>query len=96
MFRLIFYLLATVFFLTVVRSVLAVVGRAFSVMVNPPPQPSQQAPRPEVPVSGELKKDPACGTYISTATSIKRTVDGETYHFCSAECRDKFVATLAR
>jgi len=97
MFRLIFYLLATVFFLTVVRAVLTVVGRAFSVFVSPPPpEQTQQAPRPTVPVSGELKKDPACGTYISAATSIKRIVDGETYHFCSAECRDKFVATLAR
>jgi YHS domain-containing protein len=49
-----------------------------------------------VPLSGELKKDPSCGTYISAATAIKQTVGGQTYHFCSAECRDKYVASLAR
>lgn len=93
MFRLIFYLLVMVFLITVVRSVIGVLGRALSSFVNPA---APQVPRPEVPLSGELKKDPACGTYISAATSIKRTLDGETYYFCSAECRDKFVATLAR
>jgi len=95
MFRLIFYLLVMVFALTLVRAVIGVLGRAFSMFVSPPP-PQQPAQRPEMPVTGELKKDPACGTYISAATSIKRIVDGETYYFCSAECRDKFVATLAR
>jgi YHS domain-containing protein len=91
MFRLIFYLLGMVFFITLIRGVIGVVGRAFSSFVAPPPQAT---PKPEIPLSGELKKDPACGTYISAATSIKRTVDGETYHFCSAECRDKYVSAL--
>jgi len=95
MFRLIFYLLVMVFAITLVRAVIGVLGRAFSMFVSAPP-PQRQAQRPDMPVTGELKKDPACGTYISAATSIKRTVDGETYYFCSAECRDKFVATLAR
>ena len=94
MFRLVFYLLVTIFLITVVRSVIGVLGRALSSMISPPP-PVRQAPRPEVPVNGELKKDPACGTYISAATSITRTVDGQTYYFCSPECRDKF-ATMAR
>jgi YHS domain-containing protein len=41
---------------------------------------------------GELKKDPICGTYVSTAGSLKQTVDGSTIYFCSKECRDKFLA----
>lgn len=44
----------------------------------------------DVPAGGELKKDPVCGTYVSTAASLSRTVRGETVYFCSAECRDKF------
>jgi YHS domain-containing protein len=95
MFRLIFYLLGLVFVITLIRGVIGVLGRAFSALVAPPPLPRETS-KPEIPLSGELKKDPACGTYISAATSIKRTVDGETYHFCSAECRDKFVAALTR
>lgn len=94
MFRLIFYLLGMLVFITLIRSVIGVLGRVFSSFVAPPVP--QQASKPEIPLSGELKKDPECGTYISAATSIKRTVDGETYHFCSAECRDKFVAALTR
>lgn len=39
---------------------------------------------------GELKKDPVCGTYVSTALSVTRTVNGEVVHFCSKECRDKY------
>jgi YHS domain-containing protein len=39
---------------------------------------------------GELKKDPVCGTFISTQTAFQKVVHGETYYFCSMECRDKF------
>jgi YHS domain-containing protein len=48
-------------------------------------------PRPrEVPASGELKKDPVCGTYVSTAVSITRTIGGKTVHFCSEDCSRKY------
>ena len=52
----------------------------------PPPS------RPNVVVGGELKKDPVCGTYVSTGASVTRTVNGELLHFCSKECRDKYRA----
>ena len=97
MFRLIFYLLVTVFLITIVRGIIGIVLRGFSQLLN---SPQQSAAKPaagrDVPLSGELKRDPSCGTYISAATSIKQTVSGQTYHFCSAECRDKYVASLAR
>jgi len=96
-FRIIFYLLVMVFLITIVRGVLGVVLRGISQVLSPG-QASQagRSPANGVPLSGELKKDPACGTYISAATSLKQTVAGQTYHFCSPECRDKYVATLAR
>ena len=97
MFRIIFYLLVTVFLITIVRGVLGVVLRGFSQLLSSS-QPAQgkRSPAEGVPLSGELKKDPTCGTYISAASSVKQTVGGQTYHFCSAECRDKYVASLAR
>ena len=49
-------------------------------------------PRPTVQPGGELKKDPVCGTYVSTAASVTRTVGGQVLHFCSKECRDKYRA----
>lgn len=44
--------------------------------------------------TGEMVKDPECGTYIDAESSI--TVrDGETIHrFCSYECRDAFLKKL--
>jgi YHS domain-containing protein len=96
-FRIIFYLLITIFLITVVRGVIGVVLRGLSqVLSGGQPAQTKQSPAGGVPLSGELKKDPTCGTYISAATSVKQTVGGETYHFCSAECRDKYVASLAR
>lgn len=43
-----------------------------------------------VPLQGELKRDPVCGTYVSTATSVKLAGAGEVVHFCSEECRAKY------
>ena len=54
---------------------------------QPPPRSA-----PKVVVGGELKKDPVCGTYVSTSASVTRTVDGQILHFCSKECRDKYRA----
>ena len=97
MFRVIFYLLVTIFLITIVRGIIGIVLRGFSQLLNSPRQaPSKTSAGTEIPLSGELKKDPSCGTYISAATSIKQTVGGQTHHFCSAECRDKYVASLAR
>jgi YHS domain-containing protein len=103
MFRLIFELLITVVVLTVLKSIVGIVLRGFSQAMKPdssplgagPQSPNSQSSH-QVPLTGELKKDPVCGTYIATTTSIKERVGGEVIHFCSTACRDKYVATLAR
>lgn len=41
--------------------------------------------------SGELVKDPACGAYVSIEDSIRVRDGDKVYHFCSYECRDKFL-----
>ncbi|BCS87173.1 transcriptional regulator [Pseudodesulfovibrio sediminis] len=44
--------------------------------------------------SGEMVKDPSCGTYVEKDGSI-RIREGEKVHvFCSYECRDKFLKEL--
>lgn len=79
-----FLLPLLVFFL--IRSVLKSVLASFRSYPRSP-APSQQ---PSVPAGGELKKDPVCGTYVSTASGITRTVNGEVVYFCSSQCRDKY------
>jgi YHS domain-containing protein len=38
----------------------------------------------------EMKKDPVCGTYVPEHQSLKYKFGGETYFFCSPECKQKF------
>lgn len=95
MLRFITYLLITLFLITVVRSIVGVVLRGFSELLQTKPT-AQSAARPSqsVPLTGELKKDPVCGTYTAAASSVQQTIRGETLYFCSAVCRDKYVASL--
>jgi len=72
------------------RALLRSVFEGFRSTFTPP----RSAPRqpPAVHSGGELKKDPVCGTYVSTTASIARTENGEVLYFCSKECSDKYRA----
>lgn len=102
MFRILFELLLTVVVLTVLKSIVGIVLRGVSEAMKPgsaapgAPHPSNQRPSNQVPLTGELKKDPVCGTYVAATSSVKEKVAGQTIHFCSQECRDKYLATMAR
>lgn len=94
MFRAILYLLITVFLITVVRSIMGVVLKGFSEMLRgavvPEQQPSSSGAN-TVPLGGELKRDPVCGTFTSTATALREQIKGQTIYFCSPECRAKYL-----
>ena len=62
--------------------------------LSPRPRGVARGPQPPpVPPGGELKKDPVCGTYVSTATAQQERANGETVYFCSPECRDRYKAS---
>ncbi len=84
MFRVVLYLLLAILIISLLRSVLGVIGKAVSAALEPTP------PRNAAEPGGELKRDPVCGTYISTVTSVKKSVGKDTIHFCSTACRDKY------
>lgn len=44
--------------------------------------------------SGEMVKDPVCGTYVEVDSSIKIRDGKKVHHFCSYECRQKFLDEL--
>jgi YHS domain-containing protein len=99
MFRVILYLIFAVILISVLRAILRIISKGFGELMSPgasQPGQSSQAKGKQVPLTGELKKDPACGTYIAAATSIQEKVGGEIFYFCSKQCRDKYVASLAR
>ena len=93
MFRAFLYLIVFLLVMSVVRSVLGIVSKAFSGLsssTSPQAGASGSRPSSSPPTGGELKKDPVCGTFISTATAFQKSVRGQTYYFCSTECRDKY------
>lgn len=56
-------------------------------------QPSSTQPtHPTHPASVETRRDPMCGAYVATTQSVKALVRGHEEHFCSAVCRDKYLA----
>lgn len=81
--RLVVVFIAALFVRHLVTLLIRVVTRMAGVTTSPPSVPRQQS-------GGELKKDPVCGTFVAVASSIKKTVNGEVIHFCSAACRDKY------
>jgi YHS domain-containing protein len=97
MFRVIFWLLGLVVIISLLRGVIGIILKGLGELLNPRAnQQNVQRQPDQFPLSGELKKDPSCGTYIAAATSIHENVGGETFYFCSKQCRDKYVASLAR
>ncbi len=97
MFRTILYLLFAVVLISLVRGIIGIIMKGFAGLVGSPSKPqSREGSGNEVPLTGELKKDPACGTYIAAASSIKETVGGQTFYFCSKQCRDKYLASATR
>lgn len=59
---------------------------------NAPVVSRRPRPAPTVSPGGELKKDPVCGTYVSSEIAVTKRINGEIVHFCSPACRDKYRA----
>jgi YHS domain-containing protein len=67
-----------------------IVRSMFKGMASSVSTPRQRPEEPRVSAGGELKKDPVCGTYVSTSAALSKKAGGETVYFCSAECRDRY------
>ena len=89
MFRLLFRFIVLLVIFAIIRYIVTSVARLFSQAGNAPAQRPAGQTSSSAP-GGELKQDPVCGTFVPTTTSVKKTINGELVHFCSAACRDKF------
>jgi YHS domain-containing protein len=45
-------------------------------------------------VDDVMVKDPFCETYFPQRKGIKKVIAGQTYYFCSTECRDKYIEAI--
>ncbi len=94
MFRSIVEFLALLLFFAVARGVISALGQAFRGAGNSAQKSEpKNASDGELQSAGELRKDPVCGTFVSTATPLKRVLNGQTYYFCSVDCRDRFAVS---
>jgi YHS domain-containing protein len=41
-------------------------------------------------VTGEMARDPVCGMFVSTELSQRLQHHGQTLHFCSRECMERY------
>ena len=88
MIRLFFrFIVLPVLLFFIVRAILGSIIEGFRSTLGPRSAARQP---PAVSSGGELKRDPVCGTYVSTSASIQRTVNGQVLYFCSQECSDKY------
>ncbi len=86
MVRVILYLLLAVLLITLLRSVLGPIVRIAARWLLAGGAPGPRSTQ----MGGELRQDPVCGVYISTATSYKLSEGGKILHFCSEACREQY------
>ena len=83
------------FWLFLLRLVVRAVARALSPgpgrprAAAPPPPPQVRAPE-------DLVLDRVCRTHVPRSRALVARVAGREEHFCSAACRDKALAAVAR
>ena len=95
--RAVIELLFTVLVILVARAVLTSLVKGISKAANNPGATPRQPNRAasETNRSGELHKDPVCGTYVAESTPYQRRAGGQGFYYCSEACREKH-ALVAR
>ncbi len=82
--------------ISLVRNVVQAVVRAFrgtdTARFNPPARPTPSDSGANASASTLLHQDPVCGTYVAAGSSFRKICRGQVFHFCSEECRDRYVA----
>jgi len=79
--------------LLLIRLVLRGIAFVFSQPQQKPPAPRA---RPQVRAPEDLVLDRVCHTYVPRSRAITARVDGREEPFCSAACRDRALAAVAR
>lgn len=101
MFAILFRMIVFFVTISVVRSVIQTLVRAFRGPDSPRNSPGNSPgnPGPQAPpnmgaasASTLLHQDPVCGTYVAANSSLRKICRGKVFHFCSEECRDRYVA----
>lgn len=58
--------------------------------------PQQSRAEPQTQPTGELHKDPVCGTYVAESTPFRRQASGQTFYYCSGDCKEKHALVASK
>lgn len=64
----------------------------FTAVTRSMPGGKKDVPRPKSRQGEDMVQDPQCGTFVPRGDAVEKTVRGQKYYFCSARCRDEFLA----
>jgi len=88
-------LLLLVVVITVLRSVIGLVMKFLGGALSGSSGGSRPGPgaktSPAVPLSGDLHRDPVCGTFVASSTAFQRQQGGERFYYCSEACRSQHI-----
>lgn len=83
------YLLDALFALIMLRMLYGALRRFLAPRTAPGARSSASGPRPGS-AGGQMVRDPECGMFVSTELSHRLKKQGETLHFCSEACLEKY------
>jgi len=90
--RLLFYLALAMIAYFLIRNKLGLGRTAPPPKPIPPAPPTQSSSPTRSYESADVVADPVCGTFVDPATAVAVTHNGDRHFFCSAACRDQFLA----
>ncbi len=85
-----FRLLVLVLIVSLVRHIVAFFLAGSRKWTTGRPQ-RQASPQGPATITGTMVKDPQCGTYTALELAVTANLAGKPLHFCSRECRDKYL-----
>jgi hypothetical protein len=90
MFRALLYMLLAVVLISVLRSVIGVLMKAFGSIIGAADASSSASSGPKsAQLGGDLHRDPVCGTFVAETTPHQHRISGQIFYFCSDACKEK-------
>jgi YHS domain-containing protein len=84
-------MLKYLFWFLVVSSTVWMLRRVVGKMASGAAGPQPPVDVPNNAVGQKLVRDPVCGMHVAEGLALPLKQGSETVHFCSAECRDKYL-----